>query len=64
VISSQAEHYNRIPRKERKKTFVDEIMADSDARKFAKRKFLEVQYENSRGYKPQTKKRRKNGHPK
>mmetsp|Transcript_18982 Transcript_18982/g.51041 ORF Transcript_18982/g.51041 Transcript_18982/m.51041 type:complete len:185 (+) Transcript_18982:59-613(+) len=39
----------RLKRKERRKNMVAEVMADADMRKYAKRKFLEVQHETQRG---------------
>mmetsp|Transcript_33630 Transcript_33630/g.52570 ORF Transcript_33630/g.52570 Transcript_33630/m.52570 type:complete len:333 (-) Transcript_33630:19-1017(-) len=49
VVSGAAEHYNKISRKDRKKSFAEEILGDSQMKNYAKRKFLEVQYEKSRG---------------
>ncbi|CAG8556372.1 3170_t:CDS:2 [Diversispora eburnea] len=44
IIEGPTDFYaSRLPRKERKKTIVDELMADDKAKKYYKRKFLEIQ---------------------
>ncbi|CAG8540898.1 6988_t:CDS:2, partial [Scutellospora calospora] len=44
VIEGPTEFYSsRLPRKERKQTIVDELMADEQAKQYYKRKFLEIQ---------------------
>jgi hypothetical protein len=43
VVDSAVDFYSdRIPKKERKKTLVDELLADAEFRKFSKRKYVEI----------------------
>merc|ERR1712179_111576 len=46
IQDNAADFYNdRIPKKERKKTLVDELMSDAEFRKYNKRKYAEIQEE-------------------
>ena len=43
VVDSAADFYSsRVPRKERKKTLVDELMADAQFQNYNKRKYAEI----------------------
>nr|CAG4637448.1 EOG090X0GO7 [Ceriodaphnia reticulata]SVE73270.1 EOG090X0GO7 [Ceriodaphnia reticulata] len=43
VVDSHADFYHdRVPRKERKKTLVDELMANADFQRYNKRKYAEI----------------------
>jgi DNA-directed RNA polymerase subunit N (RpoN/RPB10) len=43
VVDSPADFYSsRIPQKERKRTLVDELMADAEFKRYAKRKYGEI----------------------
>nr|SVE74522.1 EOG090X0GO7 [Daphnia barbata] len=43
VVDSHADFYHdRVPKKERKKTLVDELMADADFQRYNKRKYAEI----------------------
>jgi len=63
VVDGPAEFYsNRVPRKDRKKTLVDELMADASFQRYNKRKYAEiikVKQPAAGGQKHQTKKRTK-----
>lgn len=49
VIEGSAEYKSaRMTRKERKSTFVDEIMADKDLKNYSKRKYSEIQDEKAK----------------
>ncbi|XP_041368745.1 deoxynucleotidyltransferase terminal-interacting protein 2-like [Gigantopelta aegis] len=53
VIESPTEFYSaRIPKKQRKKTIVDELLADAEFRKYNKRKYTEIQDAKRRGIGP------------
>ncbi|KAK2705280.1 deoxynucleotidyltransferase terminal-interacting protein 2-like [Artemia franciscana] len=44
IIDSPVDYYSsRIPKKERKKTLVDELMSDAHFQRYNKKKFLEIQ---------------------
>lgn len=50
VIESAADFYSsRIPKKQRKKTLVDELLADQEFRSYNKRKYQEIQESKMRG---------------
>ncbi|KAJ1672798.1 Deoxynucleotidyltransferase terminal-interacting protein 2, partial [Spiromyces aspiralis] len=62
VIEGPTEFYSgRLTRKERKRTIVEELMADTEARRYFKRKYKEIQSEKQSGgkawYKQQVAKR-------
>ncbi|CAG8446943.1 16822_t:CDS:2 [Acaulospora morrowiae] len=60
IIEGPTEFYSsRLPRKERKQTIVDELMADDQAKKYYKRKFLEIQEVKQSGRKKHNNKLRK-----
>ncbi|CAG8543208.1 19793_t:CDS:2 [Dentiscutata erythropus] len=64
VIEGPTEFYSsRLSRKERKKTIVDELMADEEAKKYYKRKFLEIQKTKQSGGKKHYKQLRKKRRP-
>ncbi|XP_013928276.1 PREDICTED: deoxynucleotidyltransferase terminal-interacting protein 2 [Thamnophis sirtalis] len=43
IVDSPADFYHaRIPKKERKKTIVDELLADSEFRRYNKRKYQDI----------------------
>lgn len=49
VIEGSAEYKSaRMTKKERKSTFLDEILADKDLRDYTKRKYTELQTEKAR----------------
>ena len=49
VVDSAVDFYSdRIPKKDRKKTLVDELLADAEFRKFSKRKYVEIIDEKSK----------------
>jgi len=62
IQDNAADFYNdRIPKKERKKTLVDELMSDAEFRKYNKRKYAEIQEEqqrNNRRYASKIKKKK------
>nr|XP_054763462.1 deoxynucleotidyltransferase terminal-interacting protein 2-like [Lytechinus pictus] len=44
VVDSPVDFYHsRVPKKQRKQTLVDELLADSDTRRYNKRKYIELQ---------------------
>ncbi|RUS18611.1 Fcf2 pre-rRNA processing-domain-containing protein [Endogone sp. FLAS-F59071] len=50
IVEAPHEFYSsRLTRRERKSTIVDELAADSEARKYYKRKFLEIQEQKQAG---------------
>jgi len=50
VVDSPLDFYsNRIPKKERKQTLVDELLADAEFRKFNKRKYTEIVESKAQG---------------
>jgi len=50
VISAPGEFYSsRIPRKQRKRTLVEELLANEEARSYHKKKYLELQKKASSG---------------
>lgn len=52
VVDNPVDFYHsRIPKKERKKTLVDELLADQEFRQFNKRKYAEIQESKMRGRK-------------
>ncbi|XP_028407739.1 rRNA-processing protein fcf2-like [Dendronephthya gigantea] len=52
VVSSAAEFYSsRLPKRERKKTIVESLLADAEFRRYNKRKFFEIQASKERGKK-------------
>jgi len=58
VIEHPADFYHsRVPRKERKQTIVEELLADADFQKRSKRKYAEIQQEKT--YRGDKKKKRK-----
>ncbi|CAG8600705.1 7217_t:CDS:2, partial [Ambispora leptoticha] len=63
IIEGPTEFYSsRLPRKQRKQTIVEELMADEEARSYYKRKFLDIQETKQSGgknYYKNLKKRRK-----
>ncbi|XP_064649815.1 deoxynucleotidyltransferase terminal-interacting protein 2-like [Lineus longissimus] len=49
VVESAADFYHsRVPKKQRKATMVDELLADAEFRKFNKRKYVEIQEKTSK----------------
>lgn len=65
VIEGPTEFYSsRLTRKERKKTIIDELMADEEAKKYYKRKFLEIQKTKQSGGKKHYKQLKKKRRPK
>lgn len=54
----------RLSRKQRKRTFVDEILADRAVRKYSKRKFSEIQQAAQSGRKGWQKKQQRKHQPK
>lgn len=53
VVESKADFYHsRIPKKQRKSTIVEELLADADFRKFNKRKYSEIQEAKRMGQGP------------
>ncbi|XP_057371140.1 deoxynucleotidyltransferase terminal-interacting protein 2-like [Daphnia carinata] len=59
VVDSHADFYHdRVPRKDRKKNLVDELMADADFQRYNKRKYAEI-IQTKPGTRPQTVKKRK-----
>lgn len=54
----------RLSRKQRKRTFVDEILADRGVRKYSKRKFSEIQAAAQSGRKGWQKKQQRKHQPK
>ncbi|KAK9721273.1 dTDP-fucopyranose mutase, variant 2 [Basidiobolus ranarum] len=60
IIEGAGEFYSaRLTRKERKETILDELMADTDSKRYFKRKFLEVQEVKQAGGKKHFKKKYK-----
>jgi len=56
VVDSPYEFYSdRIPTKARKKTLVDELIADAEFRKYNKRKYREIIEDKSKRSQPHTK---------
>ncbi|XP_006882469.1 PREDICTED: deoxynucleotidyltransferase terminal-interacting protein 2 [Elephantulus edwardii] len=48
IVDNPADFYHsRIPKKERKRTIVEELLADSEFRKFNRRKYLEIMSEKA-----------------
>ncbi len=48
VVDSPVDYYDRLPKKDRKKTLVDELLADAEFRKYSKRKYVEIIDEKSK----------------
>nr|SVE81662.1 EOG090X0GO7 [Daphnia magna] len=58
VVDSHADFYHdRVPKKDRKKNLVDELMADADFQRYNKRKYAEI-IQSKPGIRPQKIKRR------
>ncbi|XP_033643209.1 deoxynucleotidyltransferase terminal-interacting protein 2-like [Asterias rubens] len=52
VVESAADFYHsRVPKKQRKQTIVDELLADAETRRYNKRKYMELQEKRSRWHK-------------
>ena len=50
VIDAPVDFYSdRISKKDRKKTLVDELLADAEFRKYSKRKYVEIIEEKGKG---------------
>jgi len=65
VIEGRMDFGNgRLPRRERKRTFVDEILADRGVRSYTKKKFTSIQEANKSGRKSQYKTRQQKHKPK
>jgi len=65
VIEGRMDFVNgRLPRRERKRTFVDEILADRGVRSYTKKKFTSIQEANKSGRKSQYKTRQQKHKPK
>ncbi|CAG8772183.1 7784_t:CDS:2 [Racocetra persica] len=65
VIEGPTEFYSsRLPRKKRKQTVVDELMADEEAKQYYKRKFLEIQKSKQSGGRKHYKQLKKKRKPK
>jgi len=62
VVDSPYDFYSdRIPKKDRKRTLVDELLADAEFKKYNKRKYVQIIQEQSAGkrFKPRKKKKEK-----
>jgi len=60
VIEGPTEFYSaRVPKSERAKSFVDELMHDSELKKYTKRKFLDLNHEKRTKFGPRKKSKRK-----
>lgn len=65
VIEGRMDFVNgRLPRRERKRTFVDEILADRGVRSYTKKRFTKIQEANKSGRKSQYKTRQQKHKPK
>lgn len=65
VIEGRMDFVNgRLPRRERKRTFVDEILADRGVRRYTKKKFNSIQEANKSGRKGHYKTRQQKHKPK
>ncbi len=62
VVESAADFYHsRVPKKQRKQTIVEELLADAQTRRYNKRKYMELQEKRMRWHKgDKGKKRKKN----
>ncbi|CAF1129447.1 unnamed protein product [Rotaria sordida] len=48
VVDSAADFYRRIPKKDRKKTILEELYNDSKVKKFSKKRYVEIKETNRR----------------
>ncbi len=61
VVAGAGDHYSgKLTRKERKKTLVEEVLADEEAVKYAKRKYDEISEDRQAGAKGSRKMKKKN----
>ncbi|XP_071948269.1 deoxynucleotidyltransferase terminal-interacting protein 2-like [Antedon mediterranea] len=60
VVDSHIDFYNsRVPKKQRKSTIVDELLADDDLRKQNKRKYLDLQQKSMHKFSKERKRKKK-----
>ncbi|CAF4186343.1 unnamed protein product, partial [Adineta steineri] len=50
IVDSPADFYRRIPKKDRKKTILEELYNDTKVKKFSKKRYSEIKENNRRRF--------------